>query len=113
MSDLTVADAIRAEQIDEAGGREHRGQVRFAVHIRIHMRRRHITKNARSHTGNARQLRMVTPAGVDEDPAVPPGSRLVGVRAQRMIDLLATVVDVVQIDSVTMQQNRSSQRGRP
>jgi hypothetical protein len=30
-----------------------------------------------------------------------------------MIDLLATVVDVVQIDSVTTQQDSSSQRGRP
>jgi hypothetical protein len=41
------------------------------------------------------------------------GDRLVGARAQRMIDLLAAVPNLVHIDSVTMQQNSSSQRGRP
>jgi hypothetical protein len=73
MSDLTVADAIQAEQIDEAGGRDIAAKSVSPVHIRIHMRRRHITKNAHRRVTRA-SFAWVTPAGVDEDPAVPPGN---------------------------------------
>jgi hypothetical protein len=37
------------------------------------MRRRHITKNAHRRVTRA-SFAWVTPAGVDEDPAVPPGN---------------------------------------